>query len=46
LKLAKNIKSSAIKVLQTEANAIQNPENYIDVEFVPCVEAILTQKTR
>jgi len=46
LKLTKNIKSSAIKVLQTEANAIQNLVNYIDDEFVACVEAILESKGR
>jgi arabinose-5-phosphate isomerase len=46
LKLAKNIKSVAIKVLQTEANAIQNLVNFIDDEFVACVEAILVSKGR
>ena len=46
MKLTKNIKSSAIKVLQTEANAIQNLVNYIDDEFVACVEAILESKGR
>jgi arabinose-5-phosphate isomerase len=46
LKLAKNIKSVAIKVLQTEANAIQNLVNFIDDEFVACVEAILESKGR
>ncbi|MCH6200045.1 KpsF/GutQ family sugar-phosphate isomerase [Aquiflexum sp. LQ15W] len=46
MKLTKNIKSSAIKVLQTEANAIQNLVNYIDDEFEACVEAILESKGR
>jgi arabinose-5-phosphate isomerase len=46
LKLTKNIKSSAIKVLQLEADAIQNLINYIDDEFEACVEAILNSKGR
>ncbi|MCL6257513.1 KpsF/GutQ family sugar-phosphate isomerase [Aquiflexum sp. TKW24L] len=46
MKLTKNIKSSAIKVLQTEANAIQNLVNYIDEDFVACIEAILESKGR
>lgn len=46
MKLAKNIKSSAIKVLQSEADAIQNLINYIDDEFEACVEAILNSKGR
>lgn len=46
MKLTKNIKSSAIKVLQTEANAIQNLVNFIDDEFEACVEAILESKGR
>lgn len=33
-------------MLQTEANAIQNLVNYIDDEFVACVEAILESKGR
>lgn len=46
LNLAKNIKSSAIKVLQTEGDAIKNLISYIDDEFVSCVEAILSSKGR
>ena len=46
MKLAKNIKSSAIKVLQSEADAIQNLINYIDDEFEACVEAILNSNGR
>ncbi|WP_373496591.1 SIS domain-containing protein [Aquiflexum sp.] len=46
MKLTKNIKSSAIKVLQSEADAIQNLINYIDDEFEACVEAILNSKGR
>jgi len=46
LKLTKNIKSSAIKVLQTEADAIQNLINFINDDFEACVEAILASKGR
>ena len=46
MKLTKNIKSSAIKVLQTEADAIQNLINFIDDDFEACVEAILSSKGR
>ncbi|KEO74786.1 KpsF/GutQ family sugar-phosphate isomerase [Anditalea andensis] len=46
MKLTKNIKSSAIKVLQTEADAIQNLINYINDDFEACVEAILASKGR
>lgn len=46
MKLTKNIKTSAIKVLQTEADAIQNLINYIDDEFEACVEAILSSNGR
>lgn len=46
MKLVKNIKSSAIKVLQSEADAIQNLINYIDDDFEACVEAILNSKGR
>lgn len=46
MKLAKNIKNSAIKVLQTEAAAIQNLINYIDGDFEACVEALLASKGR
>jgi arabinose-5-phosphate isomerase len=46
LKLAKNIKNSAIKVLQTEAAAINNLCNFIDGDFEACVKALLTSKGR
>lgn len=46
MKLTKNIKTSAIKVLQTEADAIQNLINYIDDDFEACVEAILASNGR
>ena len=46
MKLTKNIKTSAIQVLQKEANAIQNLINYIDDDFVACVEAILESSGR
>lgn len=46
MKLAKNIKTSAIKVLQTEGEAVLNLINFIDDEFVSCVEALLESKGR
>ncbi len=46
MKLTKNIKTSAIQVLQKEADAVQNLINYIDDDFVTCVEAILASKGR
>jgi len=46
LKLTKNITTSAIQVLQKEAKAIQNLINYIDDDFVACVEAILGSSGR
>ncbi|WP_194975288.1 KpsF/GutQ family sugar-phosphate isomerase [Aquiflexum lacus] len=46
MKLVKNIKSSAIKVLQSEADAIQKLISYIDDDFEACVEAILDSKGR
>ncbi|SNR97263.1 arabinose-5-phosphate isomerase [Belliella buryatensis] len=46
MKLTKNIKTSAIKVLQKESEAIQNLINYIDEDFVTCVEAILSSEGR
>lgn len=46
MKLAKNIKTSAIQVLQKEADAVQNLINYIDEDFVTCVEAILASPGR
>lgn len=46
MKLTKNIKTNAIQVLQKEANAIQNLINYVDDDFVACVEAILESSGR
>ncbi len=46
MKLAKNIKKSAIKVLQTEGEAVLNLINFIDDGFVVCVEALLASKGR
>lgn len=41
MKLTKNIKSSAIKLLQTKANAVQNLGNYINVEFESLEDVVL-----
>ncbi|ERM82167.1 hypothetical protein P872_07235 [Rhodonellum psychrophilum GCM71 = DSM 17998] len=46
MKVTKNIKLSAIKVLQTEADAIQNLIFFINDEFEACVEAILASTGR
>lgn len=46
MKLIKNIKSSAKKVLETEANAILKITDYINDDFEACVKAILTSKGR
>lgn len=46
MKLIKNIKSSAKKVLETEANAILKITDYINDDFEACVNAILTSKGR
>lgn len=46
LKIIKNIKTSAKKVLETEANAILKIIDYIDDEFESCVNAILASKGR
>ncbi len=46
MKLIKNIKNSAKKVLETEANAILELINFIDDDFEACVEAILASKGR
>ena len=46
MKLIKNIKNSAKKVLKTEANAILELINFIDEDFEACVEAILASKGR
>jgi arabinose-5-phosphate isomerase len=46
LKLIKNIKTNAKKVLQTEANALLRLVDYIDDEFEACVKAILASNGR
>ncbi|MCH7410091.1 KpsF/GutQ family sugar-phosphate isomerase [Belliella sp. DSM 111904] len=46
MKLTKNIKTSAIEVLQKESDALQNLINYIDDDFEACVEAILSSTGR
>ena len=46
MKLIKNIKASAKKVLQTEANAILKMADLIDEDFEACVEAILASDGR
>ncbi|HLT06249.1 MAG TPA: KpsF/GutQ family sugar-phosphate isomerase [Cyclobacteriaceae bacterium] len=46
MKLIKNIKTSAKKVLETEADAILKIANYIGDEFEACVKAILASKGR
>jgi arabinose-5-phosphate isomerase len=46
LKLIKNIKNKAKKVLETEAKAVLNLVNFIDDDFEGCVEAILASKGR
>lgn len=46
MKLIKNIKTTAKKVLHTEANAILKIAGYIDEDFEACVEAILASDGR
>lgn len=46
MKLIKNIKTNAKKVLQTEANALLRLVDYIDDEFEACVKAILASNGR
>ena len=46
MKLIKNIKTTAKKVLQTEASAILKIADYIDNDFEACVEAILASDGR
>ncbi|GGZ41195.1 D-arabinose 5-phosphate isomerase [Echinicola pacifica] len=46
MKIIKNIRNSAIKVLQTEADALQNLIPNIDSDFESCVEEILNTKGR
>ena len=46
MKLIKNIKTTAKKVLHTEANAILKIAGYIDEDFEACVEAILDSDGR
>lgn len=46
MNLAKNIRSTAVRVLQNEANAIFNLMEFIDGDFEACVEKILASKGR
>lgn len=46
MNIIKNIRNSAIKVLQTEAEALQNLIPKIDGDFEACVEEILHSKGR
>lgn len=46
LNIAKNIRSTAIRVLLNEANAIEKATKYIDEQFEACVEAIFHGKGR
>lgn len=46
MKLIKNIKTTAQKVLETEANAILRIADYINDDFEACVEAILASNGR
>jgi arabinose-5-phosphate isomerase len=46
LKLAKNIRKTAIRVLQNEADAIRNLIDFLDGDFEDCVERILASRGR
>ncbi len=46
MNIIKNIKSSAIKVLQIEAQALANLADLVDDDFEACVESILETKGR
>lgn len=46
MNLAKNIRNTATRVLQNEANAILNLVDFIDGDFEACVERILNSKGR
>lgn len=46
MNIIKNIKNSAIHVLKTEAEAVQNLINQIDDEFEACVNEILNSRGR
>jgi arabinose-5-phosphate isomerase len=46
LNLAKNIRKTATRVLQNEAQAILDLINYLDQDFEACVERILSSKGR
>lgn len=46
LNIARNIRSTAIRVLLNEANAIEKVTKYIDGQFESCVEAIFHGKGR
>lgn len=46
MKLAKNIRKTAIRVLQNEAEAIRKLTDFLDGDFDACVERILSSKGR
>jgi arabinose-5-phosphate isomerase len=46
LKLAKNIRNTAVRVLQNEAEAIRNLIGFLDADFEACVTKILNTKGR
>ncbi|EAZ79605.1 KpsF/GutQ family sugar-phosphate isomerase [Algoriphagus machipongonensis] len=46
MNLAKNIRNTATRVLQNEANAILKLIDYLDGDFVACVEHVLNSKGR
>lgn len=46
MNLAKNIRNTASRVLQNEANAILNLVDYLNGDFEACVEKILSSKGR
>jgi arabinose-5-phosphate isomerase len=46
LKLAKNIRNTAFRVLQNEADAIRKLIDFLDSDFDACVERILSSKGR
>jgi arabinose-5-phosphate isomerase len=46
LNIAKNIRNTATRVLQNEANAVLNLIDFIDGDFEACVELILKSKGR
>lgn len=46
MKLAKNIRNTAVRVLQNEAEAIRNLIGFLDADFEACVTKILNTKGR